>query len=431
MSTYTTDDQGFVIATGVIDTTFLVTVTAEYGNTYTWKIKLHRENRDPTLKNITVAGHNLIPAYSPNCYYYECPVKSTTADLTVHALPLIPNTEIFGTGVYRNVQLGDTIINITSRSEDGKMGNTYAIHVINPADAGLRSLSVGKGELTPPFDPLVTEYTVNFAEFAPELIISAKTGSTKAALINPEKVTLLSRKSAYKISTVSYDKSAKKDYILTVNNPKRSDTDLLEEIQVSAPNNTVFIDGDFEITAKCAPSSTIKGTGKFRAGSKAEDTTLIIKVTAEDKTVKEYKVVIHVINPYGEGWHLSGNTLHIDNRDWSKSIPRYDQSPWYRYRDYIKHVIFDDNLSVIPPLMLYGCNNITELHLPTALKEIGDNAFTGCDNLGKIISVSAMPLKLTGVHFLVQKVCIWEIKGSAGSWGIPFRLFKRQLLARV
>jgi hypothetical protein len=355
MSTYTTDDQGFVIATGVIDTTFLVTVTAEYGNTYTWKIRLHRENRDPALKNITVAGHNLIPAYSPNCYYYECLIKSPAADLTVHALPLIPNTEIFGTGVYRNVQLGDTIINITSRSEDGKLGSTYAIHVFNPADANLQSLTAGQGELLPAFDPSVTDYTVNFTEYHPELTIGAKPNSTKATLINPQKVALETGKSAYRISVVSYDNSSSKDYTVTVNNPKRNYTDLLEEITVSVPNNTVFIDGEFEITAKCAPSSTIKGTGKFRAGNKAGDTTFVVKVTAEDRIVKEYKVVIHVTDPYGDGWRLSGNTLHIDNRDWSKAIPRYDQSPWYRYRDYIKHVIFDDNLSVIPPLMLYGC----------------------------------------------------------------------------
>jgi hypothetical protein len=114
-------------------------------------------------------------------------------------------------------------------------------------------------------------------------------------------------------------------------------------------------------------------------------------------------VTIHVINPYGEEWHLSGSTLHIANRDWSKSIPRYDQSPWYRYRDYIKQVIFDDNLSVIPPLMLYGCYNITELQLLAALKEIGDNAFTGCDNLGKIISESQMPPKVNLCTFLGSK----------------------------
>jgi hypothetical protein len=95
--------------------------------------------------------------------------------------------------------------------------------------------------------------------------------------------------------------------------------------------------------------------------------------------------------------------LHIANRDWSKSIPRYDQSLWYRYRDYIKHVSFDDNLSVIPPLMLYGCYNITELHLPPELKEIGDNAFTGCDNLGKIICEVAIPPKVNRCTFLGSK----------------------------
>jgi hypothetical protein len=430
MSTYTTDGQGVVIANSVTDTTFLVTVTAEYGNTYTWKIRLHRENRDPTLKNITVAGHNLIPAYSPNCYYYECLIKSPAADLTVHALPLIPNTEIFGTDVYRNVQLGDTIINITFRSENGALGNTYAIHVINPADANLQSLSVGNGELTPAFNPSVTGYTVNFTEFTPKLIISAKTGSTKAALSNPEKVTIPSGKTAYKISTVSYDKSAKKDYILTVNNPKRSETGLLEEIRVSAPDNTVFIDSDFEIYGQCVPYATITGTGKFRAGSKAGDTTFVVKVTAEDRTVQEHRITIHVTDPYGEGWRLSGNTLHISNRDWSKAIPRYDQSPWYRYRDYIKHVSFDDNLSVIPPLMLYGCKNITELQLPAALKEIGDNAFTGCDNLGEIISESQIPPQVNQ-YFLVQKVCIWEIKRFCGFMGNPVPLIQTPTVGAV
>jgi hypothetical protein len=403
MSTYTTDDQGVLIANTVIDTTFLVTVTAEYGNTFTWRIKLHRENRDPSLKNITVAGHKLIPEYSPNCYYYELPIKSKSADLNVQAVPLIPNTEISGTGTYKCANLGDTVINITSKSEDGKTGNTYSIHVYNPADADLQSLTLGNGELEPQFDPSITEYTVNFPEYSPELTISAKPNSTKATLINPEKFTLETGKTTYKVSAVSYDKTVRKDYTVTVNNPKRNYTDLLEEITVSVPNNTVFIDGEFEISAKCAPTSTLKGTGKFRAGSVAGDTTYIIKVTAEDRTVKEYPVTIHVIYPFGDGWRLSGNTLHIASRDWSKAIPRYDQSPWYPYRNYIKHVSLDNSLRVIPPLMFYGLNQITELRLPTSLKEIGDNAFTGCDNLTKLISESQTPPKVNQCTFLNSK----------------------------
>jgi hypothetical protein len=66
-------------------------------------------------------------------------------------------------------------------------------------------------------------------------------------------------------------------------------------------------------------------------------------------------------------------------------------------------VIFDDNLSIIPPLMLYGCNHITELHLPLYLKEIGDNAFTGCDNLVNLFCETAMPPKVNQCTFLGSK----------------------------
>jgi hypothetical protein len=53
--------------------------------------------------------------------------------------------------------------------------------------------------------------------------------------------------------------------------------------------------------------------------------------------------------------------------------------------------------------MLYGCNHIIELHFPLQLKEIGDNAFTGCDNLTKLISESQVPPKANQCTFLNSK----------------------------
>jgi hypothetical protein len=53
--------------------------------------------------------------------------------------------------------------------------------------------------------------------------------------------------------------------------------------------------------------------------------------------------------------------------------------------------------------MLYGCYNITELQLPTALKEIGDNAFTGCNNLTNLFCETAIPPTVNNCSFLNSK----------------------------
>ncbi|MBO5370201.1 MAG: leucine-rich repeat domain-containing protein, partial [Clostridia bacterium] len=58
--------------------------------------------------------------------------------------------------------------------------------------------------------------------------------------------------------------------------------------------------------------------------------------------------------------------------------------PWYGYRESIKTVIIEENVTGIGTSAFYGCSRMTEISLPDTLKTIGDSAFMECCSLKEI-----------------------------------------------
>ncbi|MBQ3379707.1 MAG: leucine-rich repeat domain-containing protein [Clostridia bacterium] len=62
----------------------------------------------------------------------------------------------------------------------------------------------------------------------------------------------------------------------------------------------------------------------------------------------------------------------------------FDAPPWWYKRDMIRSVVFEEGATEIGECAFYGCENLTNVHLPDTLETIHNSAFSGCSALKKI-----------------------------------------------
>ncbi len=63
----------------------------------------------------------------------------------------------------------------------------------------------------------------------------------------------------------------------------------------------------------------------------------------------------------------------------------YEDAPWFKYREYLETVFFDDRVIYIGDHSFYYCYNLKNVKLPSALTTIGDRAFCGCTKLVGVV----------------------------------------------
>jgi len=89
-----------------------------------------------------------------------------------------------------------------------------------------------------------------------------------------------------------------------------------------------------------------------------------------------------------KGFELKSGTLTITDSSVMKDYDSPNETPWYKNRAKIKHVVFDDGIEKIGAHSFEGFEKIISLSIPDSVIKIGESAFTGCFSLKEITKMS-------------------------------------------
>lgn len=256
-----------------------------------------------TLSALSVSGANI--DFSPDKTTYNLTLD--TASVTINATPTHSGARVTGAG-NRNLNYGNNAINVVVTAEDGST-KTYTINITRPdkrsQNNNLKSLNVSEGSIK--FNKATTSYNVNVEANVTKITISAAVEDSKASFENgygPRTVNLNYGNNRIQVR-VKAENGAVKTYTINVNRKdNRSSNNTLKTLTLSKgkidfePNKTDYtITVPNEITSIEVKATAADTKSKVEIiGNNKElvvgENIITIKVTAENQSVKEYKIKV-------------------------------------------------------------------------------------------------------------------------------------------
>ena len=304
-----------------------VVVTAENGDKRTYTITVTRQSAiqkssDNSLKDLSVPGYTLSPAFSKDNLDYTLKVPNDATKIDVKA---ITNNEKSSVKIVGNTDLkvGNNVVTVEVTAEDGSK-KTYKITVtreeekknepVLDSDATLSKLNVGGYTLSPAFNKNKFSYSITVPSNVDNLTVQAIASSSKA------KVTISGNSNLkpgmnYIIVTVTAENGNKNTYTVNVTKKKASTSSNSGTKEEQKKSNENYLEslviGNGEISPKfdknmsnyevTVPYESNKLDLTYTASDKAkvevignkdfkvgETTAVTIKVTAEDGSVRIY-----------------------------------------------------------------------------------------------------------------------------------------------
>jgi uncharacterized protein YrzB (UPF0473 family) len=171
---------------------FEITVTAEDGTEKSYTVIVTRQaqaplSSDADLKTFSVSPGTLTPAFNADVTEYTVEVPNTVASITLTAEVHHAAATISGDIGEQTLEIGENPFEITVTAEDGTE-KSYTVIVTRQAqaplssDAGLKTLSVSPGTLTPAFNADVTEYTVEVPNTVASIMLTAEVHQAAATI---------------------------------------------------------------------------------------------------------------------------------------------------------------------------------------------------------------------------------------------------------
>ncbi|MBD8499461.1 cadherin-like beta sandwich domain-containing protein [Paenibacillus arenosi] len=216
-----------------------VVVTAEDGTTKTYTVTVTRAvplSSNADLSNLTLSAGTLSPGFASGTTSYTASVSHAVYDVDVSAIASDVATTITingtaaanGTAVKVPLNIGANVITILVTAQDGTT-KTYTVIVTRStppqsSNAGLSSLTLSTGTLSPTFSSGTTNYTASVTNAVYEVSISAiaadatstiTINGTAAANGTAVKVTLKVGANAITILVTAQDGSSK-PYLVTI-----------------------------------------------------------------------------------------------------------------------------------------------------------------------------------------------------------------------
>ncbi len=296
---------------------FEIAVTAEDERTkqvYTVEVVREQPSDDATLKSLSLSTGSLSPAFSPEIENYMVTVDNKVDKLTISAEATAGVAAVSGTGEV-NLAVGENKLDVVVTAQDGKTTKTYTILITRKekeeplsSDATLKSLTLSTGSLSPAFSPEIENYAVTVDNKVDKLTISAEATAGVAAVSGTGEVNLAVGENKLDVVVTAQDGKTTKTYTILITRkekeePLSSDATLksltlstgslspafspeIENYAVTVANNVKEL--KLSVTTNHAKAKVeISGGTALAEG----DNTLIIKVTAEDGTVKTYTVI--------------------------------------------------------------------------------------------------------------------------------------------
>ena len=259
--------------------------------------KIRVKSTDNTLSSLTVSGTTL--DFSKDTTTYNVEVDSNATTIT--AIPTDQYASVAGTGDI-NLNYGPNKVDITVTAENGTT-KVYTINITRPdnrsTNNNLKALSLSNGSIS--FDTNKTTYDINID--ASTTAITAEVEDAKATVsgdgvrnlgygVNKFDITVTAENGQTKIYTINVTRNDGRDsnnYLATLTTNVGIIDFNKEKLNytISVPNN--IEETTINATAESDKAQvTGQGTHKLAEG----ENKFIIKVTAENDTVKEYNITI-------------------------------------------------------------------------------------------------------------------------------------------
>ncbi len=270
------------------------------GQTKTVNVTVKRASNNNNLSSIKIDG-TTISGFSPSVTNYTVTTDSASVNLT--ATTEDNNATVSGTGS-KTLNYGDNSYELTVKAENGAE-KKYTINIRRNDNRDtnnyLKSLSVKEYNIK--FNKDTLSYTLEVEGFVEKAIITAEAESTKANVVGDGEKTLKYGSNKFEIKVTAENESVK-TYTITITRKDNRDTNnnlkslTIKEAYLKFDKDTtnynVEVSNEIEkitITAEAeSTKATVTGAGEqtLKVGSNVIE----IKVTAENETIKTYKLIV-------------------------------------------------------------------------------------------------------------------------------------------
>ena len=285
------------------ENTLTVSVTSAASITRDYVIKITRKsNSNAYLSSLEVDGQSITPAFNKNTVSYSLNVPNEVDKIKINATPEVSTSTVTGTGEF-NLITDVNNFNIDVTAED-LTTKTYVIVVTRAKSANnnLGNLSVTPGTLTPAFNKDTTKYTVHVDNATTTMTISADAEDSTATISGDGIKSLNVGKQTFTI-TVKAENNETKTYDVEVERDA-SNNNYLSDLTVDGTTVDGFSKSVLEYTLNVGnevtsinvgatvedPTATVGGLGDISLNTSLN--TIEIPVTAEDGTIKTYKLKV-------------------------------------------------------------------------------------------------------------------------------------------
>jgi len=295
-----TGNSGFVVG----ENTVKITVTAEDGTKNVYTLTVNRiPNSNTYLKSLTTDRVDMTGLFSKEIEDYDITVENEVDSIRVDAIPEEVLSTVSGNMTYR-LKTGENKLPITVMAEDGS-SRTYIItvHRKQNSNANLISLTTSaQAELAPTFSPDELVYQVDLLNEEKKITVVG---------VPETKTSVVSGNGEYEVPTgettipitVTAEDGTKKEYKLIVNRKKSNNANasmIIAQESVLSPkfekNKTDYILKVIESVTNLTLNITLEDEASryeildnhdFVLG---EYNRVIVRVTAEDGTTKDYNL---------------------------------------------------------------------------------------------------------------------------------------------
>lgn len=310
-----------------------IVVTAEDKTTKIYTIHIHKDRTDEArLQSLKLDGYTFNETFDKDQFQYTVTVpnnKTVILSSEVEAVPMDNNATVAKTSSLVLSSTTTNIYTIIVTAPDGFTTQTYTIAIEREkgSNSTLAKLAFDTGKLSPAFSPTNNEYTLFLPRGTTTITreeVEAIPQDIDATVALPEEFHYDSENNTYQITVESPDKTSTTIYTIYLEDQKSSDATLRElttnegkftpNFDPTIENYTVAVRSDLEeLTVHALPNDApyavvTSGDGKHSLDD--ETTELNIVVTAEDGTIKIYKLtVIKSISTekYLQDLYLSGD----------------------------------------------------------------------------------------------------------------------------
>ncbi|MDR2691289.1 MAG: leucine-rich repeat protein [Dysgonamonadaceae bacterium] len=171
------------------NTAFVISVSAEGNVTkdYTVNVTRSPQKSDAYLSSLAPSAGTLTPPFNPYITDYTVGIADSISRISFTATSNRPNAKVPISGRIHSLTARDTTFNVSVFAEDEVTVKTYTVTVRRIShDATLKHLAVNAGTrplmLTPPFDPDITDYSIDVENSVSNVTVEAEKNHARATV---------------------------------------------------------------------------------------------------------------------------------------------------------------------------------------------------------------------------------------------------------